>query len=695
MFAPKFLLQIKIILVLSMLAIPASATGVLVENVRAAVDGDRTRVVFDLDAAVTYRMFYLSEPQRVVIDFENTKAAANSLPRFFGLREALIMRLRYGVREQNNLRVVLDLSRKATAKVFQLEPLGKFGNRLVVDLSDPGFHEPLERETEVNLSENTENLERRSNGVSKNHTQKVIGRPLGKISPSAGGSSSEERVPTKSKNIESNAKGSWMSAIVSAIDDKMGEFNPAGNYLKKPIERAIPNLELTGFVRQSSDMLLTKSGRVGSREQDYRFLQLQNLFELQADYHVTDGVDIRAIGHFLYDGVYDLQDSSGLFADEVSDSAELYNTSERVLRELFVSYRKLGFDLKIGKQQIAWGKMDGQFIDLINGMDRRESLQLEASDYETRRIPTWMLNSTFYLGKTTIQGLYIFDFENDRQPELGGPWSSPLIPSTNNNIVLNTVSPKYNRFRDHEYALRIDRVFGALTYGAIYMYGWDKNPVNHVVGTALNNGSQALRVQPRYERLHHFGLTADYAMTFDNVPVLGNLPTIFRVESLYTRGVRFSDSEKQDLALTGVTTDGTSEHDTIRAAIAIEFSLPQRTTLLFQPSWYQTINYKKGLGPGFGGGFGAKWTLIPVVFFARPFASSGERLWFDVTMLPAISGSGVGWGGLKTKVRMSYDVSQFVKARMVYTGYDFADNTDIFGAYGKWDNLGWELSYEF
>jgi hypothetical protein len=227
------------------------------------------------------------------------------------------------------------------------------------------------------------------------------------------------------------------------------------------------------------------------------------------------------------------------------------------------------------------------------------------------------------------------------------------------------------------------------------MYGWDKNPVGHVVGAPLINGERVLRIQPRHERLHHLGITADYAMTFENVPFLGSLPTVFRVESLYSHDVRFSDSEKQNLALLGLTTDGTSKRDTIRAAIAIEFSLPQRTTLLFQPSWYQTINYDKSLGAGFGGGFGAEWTLVPVVFFSRPFSSSGDRLSLDITTLPAISGSDVGWGGLKTKVRLSYDLSQFVKARMIYTGYDFADSTDIFGAYGKWDNVGWEISYEF
>ncbi len=43
--------------------------------------------------------------------------------------------------------------------------------------------------------------------------------------------------------------------------------------------------------------------------------------------------------------------------------------------------------------------MDGRFIDMINPMDVRESVQLEASDFEYRRIPTWMANATYFPGE--------------------------------------------------------------------------------------------------------------------------------------------------------------------------------------------------------------------------------------------------------------------------------------------------------
>ncbi|MCB1749839.1 MAG: hypothetical protein H6977_08880 [Gammaproteobacteria bacterium] len=483
--------------------------------------------------------------------------------------------------------------------------------------------------------------------------------------------------------------------LFSKFDRAMAGFDPIGKHVRRPIERAVPNLTFRGFYRNWSDVMLDDDGMVGFRNKDFRFAQLQNLFELETNYHVAAGLDIRGVAHMLYDGVYEWQDSRGLFADRIDREAELYNTSERVLRELYVSWRRPGFDLLVGKQQVAWGKMDGQFIDIVNAMDRREAFQLETEDYEWRRLPTWMANGTFHLGESTVQLLYIFDFEHDRQPLPGSPWYSPLIPPTTNDVIVGVRRPEAGDFDDHQYGIRVDRSAGALTYGFVYMYAWDKNPVDHVLGTTLNNGQTALRIEQRHERVHHAGVTADYAMTFQNVPLVGSLPAVFRFEALYTNGVRFADFRKRAQALAGRNTDGTTKRDTLRAAIAAEFALPGRTTVIFQPSWYQTIDHREELGFGFGGGFGDEWSLIPVVFFSRPFAFTRDRLSMEFTAFPLISGPDTGWGGLKTKLRLIYKFSQFVKGQLVYNGYDTGSSTDVYGQYNQWDNIGWELSYEF
>lgn len=497
--------------------------------------------------------------------------------------------------------------------------------------------------------------------------------------------------------LSPNATGGGVGDAFSKFDRAMATFDPIGSHVREPIERAIPDLRFKGFLRQWSDFLIDEDDRVGFRNQDFRFLQLQNLLELELSYHLAPGLDVNAITHALYDGVYDWQDSTGLFADQLDRTAEVYHDSERILREFYVSYRRPGFDLLLGKQQVTWGKMDGQFLDIVNAMDRREVVQLETEDFEWRRLPTWMANGTFHFGRNSLQLLYIFDVEHDRQALPGSPWFSPQIPpaALRTDLVLPTARPETGDFGDHEFAMRFDRSTGAFTYGFVYAYMWDKNPVARVVGTELRGGQTLLRLQPRHERLHHVGVTADYATTLPQLPLVGALPAVFRVEALWSKGVRFVDFDKQAAARAGAATNGTAQHDTLRAAVAAEFGMPHNTTLILQPSYYQTFGWKNTLGPGFGGGFGDEWTLVPVIYVARPFAFTRDRLTAQFTAFPVVSGPDFGWQGIKTKLRIIYQFSQFVTGQLVYNGYDAGAPNETYGQYDEWDNIGWELSYEF
>ena len=495
--------------------------------------------------------------------------------------------------------------------------------------------------------------------------------------------------------LPSMARAGAFYDALSSFDRTMATFNPLGTYVRKPVERLSPRLTFKGYLRESIDVLIQPHEKVGYRNQDFRFLQLQTLLELKSAYHVADGLDLNSVVHAMYDGAYDWQSSQGLYADRYDSSVKLYNSAEQVLRELYVSYRTPSFDLLVGKQQVSWGKMDGQFIDIINAMDRSESAQLESEDYEWRRLPMWMVNTTLHFGSNSLQFLYIFDFESDRQAQPGSPWYSPQIPPPGNDIRLATRTPRGGDFKDHEYGVRFDRAMGALTYGFIYAYLWDRNAVDHVLGTQLVNGQTALRLEGEHARLHHFGATADYATTLAQMPVVGALPVVLRVEALLTKGVVFVDYSKQAAARLGANTDATLERDTLRAAVAAEFGMPANTTLIFQAAYYQTFNWNSSLGYGFGGGISDEWTLIPLVYLSRPFAFSRDRLSAQLTVFPMLSGPVNVWQGVKTKLRVKYKISQFINTQLVYNSYDGGESTGFYGQYDKWDNFGWELNYEF
>ena len=95
---------------------------------------DHTRLVFDLSEAVDHKVFPLTNPDRLVIDIENTKLNADTSTLDF--TSSPITSIRSGVHEKKNLRIVLDLKQAVRPRSFPLASNEKYGDRLVVDLYD-------------------------------------------------------------------------------------------------------------------------------------------------------------------------------------------------------------------------------------------------------------------------------------------------------------------------------------------------------------------------------------------------------------------------------------------------------------------------------------------------------------------------------------------------------------------------------
>lgn len=119
-------------LIIVLLFVAPAAFGGTVENVRMWAGPDKTRVVLDLDSGVDYRLFTLDDPQRVVVDIDRS-AVRESLS-FDREHSGVVANVRHGVRNGEHLRVVLDLEDQARPQSFLLEPAGRYGHRLVIDL---------------------------------------------------------------------------------------------------------------------------------------------------------------------------------------------------------------------------------------------------------------------------------------------------------------------------------------------------------------------------------------------------------------------------------------------------------------------------------------------------------------------------------------------------------------------------------
>jgi N-acetylmuramoyl-L-alanine amidase len=105
-----------------------------VHDVRLWRAPDHTRIVFDLTGPAEHKLIVLENPSRIVLDVENTaiKAGVTDLK----LDGTPVRLVRTGIREGDDLRVVLELSAVVTPRSFFLKANDQAGNRLVLDLYD-------------------------------------------------------------------------------------------------------------------------------------------------------------------------------------------------------------------------------------------------------------------------------------------------------------------------------------------------------------------------------------------------------------------------------------------------------------------------------------------------------------------------------------------------------------------------------
>lgn len=95
---------------------------------------DHTRVVLDLSAPVSHNIITLTNPHRIVVDIDSASLKANTSA--LDYQDSPISRIRTGVKDKNDLRVVLDLNTAVNPRSFLLKANKEYGDRLVIDLYD-------------------------------------------------------------------------------------------------------------------------------------------------------------------------------------------------------------------------------------------------------------------------------------------------------------------------------------------------------------------------------------------------------------------------------------------------------------------------------------------------------------------------------------------------------------------------------
>ena len=121
------------LIVLGFLAV-SSAWAAEVHDVRLWRAPDHTRIVFDLTGPAQHKLIMLSNPSRIVLDIQDTQLRAE-LSRL-KLTDTPVQLIRSGVRDGDDLRIVLEMGVQVDPRSFALKANEQAGDRLVLDLYD-------------------------------------------------------------------------------------------------------------------------------------------------------------------------------------------------------------------------------------------------------------------------------------------------------------------------------------------------------------------------------------------------------------------------------------------------------------------------------------------------------------------------------------------------------------------------------
>lgn len=284
------------------------------------------------------------------------------------------------------------------------------------------------------------------------------------------------------------------------------------------------DLSLSGYAR-------TYIGALTTGESEYSILQ--NTFSLNFEHSRSD--IYFKVNPFIY---------------HYSD-----NELELGLRQAYMDLYFDSFDLRIGKQQIIWGKADGVFItDIVSPKDMREFL---LPDFNEIRTGITALKFDYYYGDNTFEIVWIPLFTPTQTPESGSIWSLELDYDLPYSIDYSNVDVT-DKLSNSEIFAKYSMLSSAIDFELMAAYSWDDDPTFHsekILNTELGLADSVV-LKPEYHRLSTLG--GSFSTTLGDI--------VLRGEGAYYTGKYFLSANPFSL-------DGTEKKDYLHYLIGVDFSI--------------------------------------------------------------------------------------------------------------------------
>jgi hypothetical protein len=464
-------------LALGVVAPPVIAEPVLVSDLRLGASPERTRVVLDLSAAVDYRFFRLSDPERLVLDLSGARVEAAVTPGDF--TGTPILTIEHAARGGEDSRVVVSLTAgRYQARHFTLAPnleAGR-GHRLVLDIIPQSDAVLIAAESSAD-------------------TQQTAGSE-----PDASSVATTPETPAAADPATADS----IAAVSAAVAESA---QPAGDVAAQTPQSRPAATERR---RPRSGTLVDFSGTWQHEwawaTEPSESQKFESIIQPRWDVRFDNGVDLTAILRVRADGVGDLGPTDRRPPNYSDVSTPWFNSgdAEISLREFFVDFQLGSTDWRLGKQQVVWGQADGiKVLDVVNPQSFREFI---LDDFDDSRIPLWTANVTVPVGESaSLQLLWIPDTTYHELAELDTPFgfSSPrIIPQVPITALLEPDKPD-DPLSDSDAGFALSGFVGGWDLSLNYLYRYLDAPVLPV----RVRGPMSLVLEPEYQRSHLLGGT--------------------------------------------------------------------------------------------------------------------------------------------------------------------------------------------
>jgi hypothetical protein len=257
------------------------------------------------------------------------------------------------------------------------------------------------------------------------------------------------------------------------------------------------NLQLSGYLKNET----------AYRYREPRTItKIRNIGYINAKYPYSSRLKFNFSGWAYYDLAYDLFDYNTIAARFERNSSEPLaflvtlpkekDVAGAAIRELYADLFLGDLDVRLGKQFVVWGVLEGvRITDEINPMDFRELILPELLDY---RIPLWMAKFDYYRPDVSYQMLWIPDIRFHKPAPPGSEWE--LLQE-----VPGTRYPQSFNYKNSEFGIKANANLWDTELSFSYFYTWDDFPV--IFRHVLLDQSITPEFLPTYTRLSMYGAT--------------------------------------------------------------------------------------------------------------------------------------------------------------------------------------------